>query len=146
MKRISDSFWLNHRVIHFTHAAINTTFFFKNRELRSTCHLWPWEGVLFTANLPLYKDRFLASLSGPRLSTRARMLSMSTSLKSRSTSADSTRAIGEKKTTNNMFQQTAIWNYSVKAGTSETRKEEKKKVPSILASTNKQILDQWSPR
>lgn len=22
------SFWLNHRVIHFTHAAINTTFFF----------------------------------------------------------------------------------------------------------------------
>lgn len=97
MKRISDRFWLNHRVIHFTHAAINTTFFFKNRELRSTCHLWPWEGVLFTANLPLYKDRFLASLSGPRLSTRARMLSMSTSLKSRSTSADSTRAIGKKK-------------------------------------------------
>lgn len=52
----------------------------------------------------------------------------------------------ERKKTNNKSQQTPKWNYSVKAGTSETRKEEKKKVPSILASTNKQILDQWSPR
>lgn len=145
MKRISDSFWLNHRVIHFTHAAINTTFFLKiaNYEapvifdLEKAFCLQQTYLYTRTASWPVW-----VALASPPVQECSQCphhwnhgqppLILLEPL--------------ERKKTNNMSQQTPKWNYSVKAGTSETRKEEKKKVPSILASTNKQILDQWSPR